>query len=160
MRKTLSAGGVVLNARGEVLVVNQNGNSWSLPKGHLDPGETPLQAARREIDEESGVTDLTLVRELGFYQRHKIGKDGGEDLSEMKTLFMFFFTTRQEALSPKDAKNPEARLHPDLPAEPPWDGADAGIRAVATALDSLTANVDLPLTMECCALELAGPPAR
>ena len=35
-----------------------------LPKGHIDPGETPLQAAAREVREEAGV-EVELVRELG-----------------------------------------------------------------------------------------------
>ncbi len=35
-----------------------------LPKGHIDPGESPLQAAVREVREETGV-EAELVRELG-----------------------------------------------------------------------------------------------
>jgi 8-oxo-dGTP pyrophosphatase MutT (NUDIX family) len=58
MRKTHSAGGVVTNDEGKVLVVNQRGTSWSLPKGHIDPGESALAAAEREIYEESGIRDL------------------------------------------------------------------------------------------------------
>jgi len=99
----------VLNARGEVLVVNQNWNSWSLPKGHIDPGEDALGAAKREIYEESGLTNLTLVRELGSYQRYKISLEGGDDTSELKTIHMFLFTTDQEKLTPIDPRNPEAR---------------------------------------------------
>lgn len=109
MIQTRSAGGVVLNSSGQVLVVSQHGTSWSLPKGHVEEGEDTLAAARREIYEESGVTSLTLVRELGSYQRFKIGADGGEDRSELKTIFMFLFETRETALSPADAENPEAR---------------------------------------------------
>ncbi len=106
---TESAGGVVLDARGRVLLVSQHGTSWSLPKGHVEPGEDALCAARREIYEESGVSRLELVRELGTYQRHRIGKDGGEDESELKTIHLFLFRTTQTALAPVDPDNPEAR---------------------------------------------------
>ncbi len=33
------AGGIVINRKQEVAIVNQNHDSWSLPKGHMDPGE-------------------------------------------------------------------------------------------------------------------------
>ena len=105
-----SAGGVVRNAQGKILVVSQHGDSWSLPKGHIDPGETALQAAVREIAEESGITDVRLAGELGCYERYRIGKGGvGEDQSERKSITMFLFDTPQEALHPTDPDNPEAR---------------------------------------------------
>lgn len=117
-RKTKSAGGVVVNKRGQVLLANQRGNSWSLPKGHVDPGEDALAAAKRETYEESGITDLTLVRELGTYERYRIGKDGiGEDMSELKEITMFLFTSEQQELKPVDPDNPEARWFD--PAEVP-----------------------------------------
>lgn len=111
MKRTRTAGGVVINATtGKILVVSQNGDSWSLPKGHLDPGEDDLTTARREIAEESGITDLTLVRPLGAYERHAIARGGkGERADEMKTIVMFLFLTTQDALRPTDPKNPEAR---------------------------------------------------
>jgi ADP-ribose pyrophosphatase YjhB (NUDIX family) len=109
MRKTRSAGGVVTNGEGHVLVVSQRGTSWSLPKGHIDTGEDALMAARREIYEESGIRDLELVRELGSYERHKIGVNGGEDRSELKIITMFLFRTKAMDLQPVDRDNPEAR---------------------------------------------------
>lgn len=118
MKKTHSAGGVVLNGRGEVLVVNQNRDSWSLPKGHLDPGETALQAAQREVAEESGITELRLIRELGTYERPKIARDGGDDLSEIKILTFFLFETSQTELKPTDPHNPEARWVSKKDVEP------------------------------------------
>jgi len=108
MIETTSAGGVVLNGDGKVLVVSQHGTSWSLPKGHIEEGEDALTAARREIYEESGVRDLELVAELGSYSRPRIGKDGDEDASELKTIHFFMFRTSQTELSPVDAENPEA----------------------------------------------------
>jgi 8-oxo-dGTP pyrophosphatase MutT (NUDIX family) len=109
MRETRSAGGVVTNEEGEVLVVSQRGTSWSLPKGHIDPGENALVAAKREIYEESGIRDLELIRELGSYQRYKIGLNGGEERSERKMITMFLFRTREKVLKPVDPDNPEAR---------------------------------------------------
>jgi ADP-ribose pyrophosphatase YjhB (NUDIX family) len=109
MKRTQSAGGVVLNPDGDVLVVNQRGNSWSLPKGHIDPGEDALAAAKREIAEESGVTELEYVRDLGSYERPRIGKHGGDDPRELKHIQVFLFKTSQKHLQPQDPQNPEAR---------------------------------------------------
>lgn len=107
------AGGVVVNSRGEVLVTNQGGRSWSLPKGHVDAGETLRAAAEREIFEETGVRELAFVRELGAYDRHRTALDGGDDLDELKTITMFLFTTPQMDLAPLDpAEHPEARWVP------------------------------------------------
>ncbi len=108
MKRTQTAGGVVLNKEGLVLVVSQNGNSWSLPKGHIDEGENKLQAAIREIYEESGISELELVKNLGSYERYRIGLDGGEDISELKQIYIFLFSTNQNVLKPIDPANPEA----------------------------------------------------
>ncbi len=109
MRKTESAGGVVVNADGKVLVVNQHGDSWSLPKGHIEHGEDAMNAAMREISEERGIKTLTLVKVLPSYKRFRIALGGGEDTSEQKTIHMFLFRTEEETLLPTDPENPEAR---------------------------------------------------
>lgn len=110
MQTTETAGGIVLNAIDEVIIVSQRGDSWSLPKGHIDPDETPRQAAEREILEETGISQLTFMKELGMYERHRIGKGGqGEDTNELKRIHMFFFRTLQQTLEPTDPYNPEAR---------------------------------------------------
>lgn len=110
MVRVPSAGGVVVGPQGKVLVVSQNGDSWSLPKGRIDSGEDARTAAEREIAEESGITKLTFVKELGSYQRHRIGKGGkGEDASELKTITFFLYQTDETQLNPLDPHNPEAR---------------------------------------------------
>ena len=108
--KTETAGGVVVSKRGRILVVNQRGNSWSLPKGHIEEGEECLAAAIREIEEESGLRRLKLIKELGKYSRYKIGLgDCKEDKSELKIIHMFLFTTNETRLKPIDPNHPEAR---------------------------------------------------
>lgn len=112
--KTETAGGVVISKKGRVLLVNQRGRSWSLPKGHIEEGEDAKTAAIREIEEESGVTRLTFIRKLGSYSRYKIGLDGRDDLSELKRITVFLFTTDEIKLAPQDDNHPEARwIHPD-----------------------------------------------
>ncbi len=110
MLKTKSAGGIVLNKDGLVLVVNQKGTSWSLPKGHIDPGEDELAAAVREINEESGIKpeNLRMVSRLGTYSRYKISITGGEDKGELKEITLFLFRSGQSDLKPIDPENPEA----------------------------------------------------
>lgn len=112
LRQTKSGGGVVLNEKGEVLVVSQHGNSWSLLKGHVELGEDAIMAAKRETLEESGLSDLEFIKPLGGYQRFRIGKDGGEDRTEMKTILMFLFKSKSVTLKPIDPENPEARWVP------------------------------------------------
>lgn len=55
--KETAAGGVVLR-EGKALLVKvtnlQGEVRWSFPKGHLEGGEKPLQAALREVEEETG----------------------------------------------------------------------------------------------------------
>lgn len=103
IKYTTSAGGVVVGPEGKILLVSQ-GDSWSLPKGHVEEGEDILTTAKREIEEESGITQLELIRNLGNYERSKIG-----DNSEVKNIYLFLFKTLEINLHPKDSNNPEAR---------------------------------------------------
>jgi 8-oxo-dGTP pyrophosphatase MutT (NUDIX family) len=52
----VSCGTLVVNAQGEVLLCHvTNTAKWDIPKGMLDPGETTLGAAMRELREEAGI---------------------------------------------------------------------------------------------------------
>ena len=109
MTETQIAGGVVVNQFGQVAITSQNSNSWSLPKGHIDEGEEPLDAPKREIEEETGIINITLVKDLGSYTRNRIGIAGEDDQSELKTIHMFLFKADKQNLTPKDPNNPEAK---------------------------------------------------
>ncbi len=85
MNHTRSAGGIVLNRDGRVAVVSQGGVSWSLPKGHIEAGETAADAARREVQEEAGISG-EVVEKLGdvkyWYQR------GGQRVFKVVSFFL------------------------------------------------------------------------
>ena len=57
-----AAGGVVIDRTGHVLWIQRNGK-WDLPKGKLEPGETLEHAALREVEEETGITQLSISGE-------------------------------------------------------------------------------------------------
>jgi len=58
-----AAGGVVKNLKGEILVINRLGK-WDLPKGKIEVGEEIETAAKREVTEECGITNLAIVKPL------------------------------------------------------------------------------------------------
>lgn len=95
-----SAGGVVVRRRDEEILValgNQDGySSYILPKGHVDPGEDIIGAAMREIEEEAGFTDLTLLAELGSCERFDYHK------TSWKRTHYFLFLTEQVTARPTE----------------------------------------------------------
>lgn len=66
------AASVILFRGGEVLLVRRGKDGpgadlWSAPGGHIEAGETAIEAARRELEEETGLTALCL-REHGVHR--------------------------------------------------------------------------------------------
>jgi 8-oxo-dGTP pyrophosphatase MutT (NUDIX family) len=67
-----SSGGVVFRrsngaaaaAELEFLLIRDPYENWGLPKGHIEGGETPEQAALREVEEETGLLELEMVAQL------------------------------------------------------------------------------------------------
>ncbi len=58
-----AAGGKVLNDKDEVLFIFRL-NKWDLPKGKLEKGESITECAIREVEEECGITNLEIEKEL------------------------------------------------------------------------------------------------
>jgi 8-oxo-dGTP pyrophosphatase MutT (NUDIX family) len=57
-----AAGGVVKSDKGYLFIYRRG--FWDLPKGKIDQGETPEEAALREVREETGLTQLTITGKL------------------------------------------------------------------------------------------------
>ena len=98
-----SAGGVVVRREnGKLLVafVREHGfNSYVLPKGHIEPGESAEEAAVREIEEEAGFTQLELIAPLGRRERLDYNK------RSWKITHYFLFLTEQKSPAPTDEKH-------------------------------------------------------
>jgi ADP-ribose pyrophosphatase YjhB (NUDIX family) len=58
-----AAGGKVRNPKGQLLFIYRLGK-WDLPKGKMEAGETPEQSAVREVEEECGITNLSIGERL------------------------------------------------------------------------------------------------
>jgi len=58
-----SAGAVLYREtkNGRLYLLLQNGGRWDFPKGGVEKGESELQTVMREVEEETGLTDLTVV---------------------------------------------------------------------------------------------------
>ena len=61
-RQAPAAGGVVIIDK-KFVAIERNGIP-DLPKGHIEKGESPEVAALREVEEETGITDLEIIQEL------------------------------------------------------------------------------------------------
>jgi 8-oxo-dGTP pyrophosphatase MutT (NUDIX family) len=89
--REVSAGGVVVRGDEVVVIVPtrrafDGSRVLALPKGHIDPGETPITAAEREVREETGV-EAEPVRELGE-ARYWYRRDG-KTIPKSVTFFLF-----------------------------------------------------------------------
>lgn len=58
-----AAGGLVKNEKGEWLFIFRNGK-WDLPKGKIEKNESIKTAAIREVEEECGITELSILKEI------------------------------------------------------------------------------------------------
>jgi 8-oxo-dGTP pyrophosphatase MutT (NUDIX family) len=97
-----AAGGVVRSKSGKVLVFNRRGK-WDLPKGKIDPGETAPVTALREIEEECGLSDLTIGKEI-ITTYHTYLLDN-KPLLKQTTWFEVAFDGDEEMVVPQVAED-------------------------------------------------------
>jgi len=112
----VSAGGLVIDTTGTMgLLIGRYDHKdasgkrvlWSLPKGHIEEGETPEQAAIREVAEETGITS-SITKSLGVIDFWFMA--GGKRIH--KTVHHFMFTEVGGALLAQESEVDEVSWFP------------------------------------------------
>lgn len=92
-----AAGGLVKNKKEQWLFIFRNGR-WDLPKGKIEKGEAVKEAAIREVEEECGINELKIIKELpSTYHTYSI-----EEKNVLKRTYWFeMSTTYNKKLTPQ-----------------------------------------------------------
>lgn len=88
-----AAGGIVQNEKKEILFIFRRGK-WDLPKGKREKKETPEIAAKREVEEETGVKNLTLKKKIG--ETYHTYDEFGKHILKVSHWFYFTCDSKQE----------------------------------------------------------------
>ena len=80
----IAAGGKVINNKSEILFIYRN-KKWDLPKGKAEKNENISQTALREVEEETGIKNLSIIKPLD--KTYHIFKRGGKNY--LKTTYWF-----------------------------------------------------------------------
>jgi 8-oxo-dGTP pyrophosphatase MutT (NUDIX family) len=88
-----AAGGLVRHSSGKFLFIEKNGK-WDLPKGHIEGDESPDICAIREVHEECGISNHTIIKPLQpSYHTYM-----WEGISYLKKTHWFLMSYNEEIL--------------------------------------------------------------
>lgn len=90
MEKVKSCGFLIYRTQPEkAFLLMRHPHRWDLPKGHVDDGETNLQCALRELEEETGIQQHQLRIEEGFKHKNRYIITTKRGVQKKKKLIMF-----------------------------------------------------------------------
>jgi 8-oxo-dGTP pyrophosphatase MutT (NUDIX family) len=107
-----SVGAVIFrreNDQIKYLLLNHGEDYWNFPKGHIEEKETNEETLRREIVEETGLTDLQILpsfKRRAFYFYQAKGREKEERKSQKRAKNIF----KRAVFYLVEAKNQEVRL--------------------------------------------------
>ena len=107
-----AAGGVVIDPNSRVLMIERTVDGVHeirLPKGHIEPGERPEDAACREVCEETGYCDLEICADLGW-RTVEFDRADATVVRDERYYLMALVSDRRQA--PHFVSEREALFHP------------------------------------------------
>ncbi len=103
-----AAGGVIVRDNQMLLLDRPTLGEVRLPKGHIEPGESPREAALRETREEAGYADLDIVADLGTQTSHFVNLR--KDCEVTREEIYFLMRLQSDAQASRD-EHDEAQFH-------------------------------------------------
>ena len=107
---------ILLNKENKIFVGkridNQEGNYWQMPQGGIDTNEDYLQAAKRELEEETGIKNIEIVKELDNWLTYDLPKNllgkiwKGKYRGQKQKWFIMKFLGKDEEINIQ-TKHPE-----------------------------------------------------
>jgi putative (di)nucleoside polyphosphate hydrolase len=105
-----AVGIMLLNRRGEVFVARRldhvdKSRPWQMPQGGIDSGETPRQAALRELEEEIGTAKAEIIAESRGWLHYDLPIElagsvwGGRYRGQRQKWFVMHFTGRDNDIN-------------------------------------------------------------
>ena len=111
----IGVGIVLLNHQNKVFVgkrIDNPQNFWQMPQGGVDENEDFLQAAKRELKEETGIKSVKLIKEINDWLEYDLPKNliykiwNGKYRGQSQKWFIMKFIGKDEEINIK-TKNPE-----------------------------------------------------
>jgi len=111
----VGVGIALLNGSNKVFVgrrIDNPKNFWQMPQGGVDKNETFINAAKRELEEETGIKTTTLIREIDEWLTYNLPKNllgkiwKGKYRGQKQKWFVMKFTGSESEIN-INTKNPE-----------------------------------------------------
>ena len=111
----IGVGIILLNHENKVFVgkrIDNPKNFWQMPQGGIDQNENFLQAAKRELEEETGIKSVELIKELRAWLQYNLPKNllgkvlKGKYSGQKQKWFIMKFVGKDNEINVK-TKNPE-----------------------------------------------------